>query len=88
MPELSGIELAKRFKLTREGFPIMLYSGYVDSFLDETIKAAGLRKAVPKPLTIRELKNAVREAVGVPHGIDVKRAAPPHVLLVLPHFIP
>lgn len=63
MPELMGVELALRFRRIRRGFPVMLYSGYVDPPLAETIETAGLGRAVPKPLSMRELGEAIREAV-------------------------
>jgi two-component system, cell cycle sensor histidine kinase and response regulator CckA len=63
---VTGVELAVRFRRIRRGFPVMLYSGYMDSPLAETIEAAGLGRAVPKPLGLRELGEAVKEAVHPP----------------------
>ncbi len=63
MPELTGVELAVRVRRIRRGCPVMLYSGYIDSDLAETIKTAGLREAIPKPLGLWELGEAVKEAL-------------------------
>jgi CheY-like chemotaxis protein len=62
MPELMGIELAVRFRRIRRGFPVMLYSGYIDPPLSEEIETAGLGEAVTKPLDLQELRGAVDAA--------------------------
>jgi DNA-binding NarL/FixJ family response regulator len=62
MPELTGIDLAQRFRRIRNGFPVMLYSPYTDPSLHETIENAGLRHTIFRPLGLRELGKAVREA--------------------------
>ena len=63
MPELMGVDLAVRFRRIRRGFPVMLYSGYIDQPLSETIETAGLREAVSKPLGLQELREAVNATV-------------------------
>ena len=72
MPELTGIDLAVRFRRIRRGFPVMLYSGYIDHPLFETIETAGLAEAVPKPLALQELSDAVNEATYRP-SVNVRR---------------
>jgi two-component system, cell cycle sensor histidine kinase and response regulator CckA len=63
MPDLTGIDLAQRFRRIRRNFPVMLYSGYFESPLHEAIEAAGLQPVVLKPLTSLELGGAVKVAV-------------------------
>jgi hypothetical protein len=48
----------------------MLYSGYIDPPLAETIEAAGLGQAIPKTLELRELGEAIKGAVHPP-PIDI-----------------
>jgi CheY-like chemotaxis protein len=63
MPELTGLELALRLRRIRRGCPVMLYAGFIDSALAETIEAAGLEQPVLKPLSLQELGQAVRDAL-------------------------
>ncbi len=58
-PELTGLELAVRFRRIKQGFPILLYTGYIEPPLAEEIKAAGLGEAILKPLGMK----AVREGL-------------------------
>src|SRR5208283_5751590 len=46
MPELTGLELAERFRRIRPGFPVMLYSGHLDALTEERIAAAGIGHVV------------------------------------------
>ena len=65
--ELTGVELAVRFRRIRPGFPVVLNTGQIESALAEEIKAAGLAKAISKPLGLKELEKAVREGLH-PHS--------------------
>ena len=70
MPELTGVELAVRFRRIQRGFPVIIYSGSIDPLLAETIEAAGLRQATLKPLGLQELGEAIKGAVHPP-PIDI-----------------
>ena len=63
MPDLTGLELAERFRRIRRGFPVLLYTGYPDRLSAKTVEAAGIGRVLAKPLTIEELGGALREAV-------------------------
>jgi DNA-binding NtrC family response regulator len=63
MPDMTGLELAERFRRIRPGFPVMLYSGHLDSPAMKTIRAAGLRHLLMKPMTMKKLERAVRAAL-------------------------
>ncbi len=63
MPELTGLELAERFRRIRPGFPVMLYSGHLDALTEERIAAAGISHVVLKPVTVDQLEGAVRAAL-------------------------
>ncbi len=60
-PELTGLELAVRFRRIKQGFPILLHAGCIEPPLAEKIKAAGLKEAILKPLGLKKLEEAVRE---------------------------
>jgi len=62
-PELTGLELAVRFRRIKQGFPILLHTGCIEPPLAEEIKAAGLGEAILKPLGLKELEEAVREGL-------------------------
>jgi len=63
MDGLTGLELAKRFRRIRPGFPVMLYTGNVGTPSPEEIEAAGIGRVVFKPLTSGELEGLIKEAL-------------------------
>jgi CheY-like chemotaxis protein len=64
MDGLTGLELATRFRRMRPGFPVVLYTGYLDRPSAEEIAAAGVgRRAIFKPLTSVELEKVIKEAL-------------------------
>jgi CheY-like chemotaxis protein len=63
MPDISGLELAERFRRIRRGFPVMLYSGYLDNTTRKTIGAAGIEHVMLKPPTKNKLESVVRAAL-------------------------
>ena len=64
MDGLTGLELAKRFRHIRPGFPVMLYTGNVGKPSPEEIEAAGIGRVVFKPLTSGELEGLIKDALG------------------------
>jgi CheY-like chemotaxis protein len=60
MPDMTGLELGERFRRIRPGFPVMLYSGQLDSLTRQTIGAAGLEHVIKKPMTVKKLERIVR----------------------------
>jgi CheY-like chemotaxis protein len=63
MDGLTGLELAKQFRRIRPGFPIMLYTGNIGRPSSEEMDAAGIGRAVFKPLTSGELEGLIKEAL-------------------------
>jgi len=64
MPDMTGLELGERFRRRiRRGFPVMLYSGHLDSPTIKTIRAAGLKHVIMEPVTMKKLERAVRAAL-------------------------
>ncbi len=64
--ELSGLELARRFRRIRPGFPVLLYTGHLDTPSAEQLEAAGIGFVIPKPATLKKLAAAVQRALGEP----------------------
>ena len=64
MADLTGLELARRFRRIRTGFPVVLYTGYFDTPSAEQVKAAGIGgRVIIKPVTTKELASALQEAL-------------------------
>jgi DNA-binding NtrC family response regulator len=63
MPQLSGLELAARFRRIRPGFPVLFYTGRANRSWAPKIEAAGFGWVVFKPLPIDKLGVAIREAL-------------------------
>jgi two-component system, cell cycle sensor histidine kinase and response regulator CckA len=63
MPQLSGLELAARFRRIRPGFPVLFYTGRVNESWADKIEAAGFGRVVFKPLPMDKLGGAIREAL-------------------------
>ncbi len=63
MPDVTGLELAARFRRIRRGFPVLLYADGSDASSAERIEAAGLGRVVFKPLTSEELGSAIKETL-------------------------
>ena len=63
MPDMTGLELGERFRRIRPGFPVMLYSGYLDSPTTKTIDTAGLEHVIMEPMTVKKLERIVRAAL-------------------------
>jgi DNA-binding NtrC family response regulator len=60
MADMTGLELGERFRRIRPGFPVMLYSGQLDSPTTTTIGAAGLEHVIIEPVTVKKLERVVR----------------------------
>ncbi len=65
MPELTGLRLAKRLLKIRRDIPIILLTGHSDAVTPKTIRAAGIREFLMKPLARLELGDAVRRVLAI-----------------------
>jgi PAS domain S-box-containing protein len=64
MPEMTGIELAKRLRLLRAGIPVVLVSGYEGPLLMQEAAAAGVEHIVTKPLNLQQLAEVMAKVLG------------------------
>jgi CheY-like chemotaxis protein len=64
MADLTGLELAQRFRSIRPGFPVVIYTGYFETPSTQQIEAAGIGgRVIIKPATMKELADALQEAL-------------------------
>jgi CheY-like chemotaxis protein len=63
MPLMSGLELAEAMQSSRTDIPILLCTGFSECVSKERVSAAGIRKYLIKPLTMRSLAVAVRDVL-------------------------
>ena len=63
MPEMTGLELAKKILSIRPDMPIILCTGFSHQVDAETAKQAGIKAFVMKPLVKREIAKAIRDVL-------------------------
>jgi PAS domain S-box-containing protein len=63
MPHLVGIDLARAIHDVRPDVPILLLTGFMDDLPEETLRAAGVRRVVKKPVTGQELAEVLSEVL-------------------------
>jgi len=59
MPGMTGLELAVQLLAARPELPVMLYTGYSDQVNEDTVKAAGIRVLIKKPLDLAHFRRQV-----------------------------
>ena len=65
MPDINGIDLIKRIKLISPGIKIIILSGSLAELNTSEIEALNIFKLLEKPISQRELKAVVHEALGI-----------------------
>ncbi len=63
MPGMTGISLAKEILAVRKDTPVILCTGYSETVSPEKAREVGIREFVMKPITKRELTEAMRRAL-------------------------
>ncbi len=71
MPDLTGIQLARKIRMLSPGIPIILCTGYHKDISLSMIKGFGIDHLMFKPLKIAELAGVIRQAVD---GFQVERS--------------
>ncbi len=66
MPAMTGLELSKKLTEIRSDIPIVLCTGFSTGITTETIRDAGIREMIKKPMIASELAEAVEKALN--HG--------------------
>jgi len=63
MPKFTGMQLAEKIQKLKPGIPMILITGYAETFPAEKIRKMGFREYLYKPVTSKELNNAIRMAL-------------------------
>lgn len=63
MSEMTGIEFARKALGVRKDMPILVCTGYSETVSLETAKEAGIREFVMKPITRKQMTEAIRRAM-------------------------
>lgn len=63
MPEMSGIELARKLKRQKPALPIILYSGYLDLLHKSELQDGTINHLLHKPFTVGDLSRAIRQVL-------------------------
>lgn len=63
MPKMTGVALARKVKALRPEVPVIICTGYSDSFSAGEVSDAGIDFLLMKPLEIRELSASIRNAI-------------------------
>ncbi len=73
MPELTGAEMIMRMREVRPDLPAIICSGFSESLSPEQAQAMGIGQFLMKPISRRDLANAIRRAMGE----DIPEELPP-----------
>jgi CheY-like chemotaxis protein len=60
MPDICGDDLARRILRIRPDLPVIICTGYSESFNEEQAFAMGIRAFIMKPFSIREIAEKIR----------------------------
>jgi CheY-like chemotaxis protein len=60
MPNLTGLSLSKKILALRPDLPVIMCTGFSDQIDEATIRSAGIRALILKPLVLTELATHVR----------------------------
>jgi len=63
MPGLNGCQLSREILALRPEIPVVICTGFSELLSAETIKEAGARKVLMKPLLVRDFAHAIREVL-------------------------
>ncbi|MDY6989053.1 MAG: ATP-binding protein [Thermodesulfobacteriota bacterium] len=63
MPNLTGIDLARKLLAIRPGIAIIITTGYSEELSPEKAEVLGIKALAMKPLLIRDIANKVREVL-------------------------
>jgi PAS domain S-box-containing protein len=66
MPQLTGLELARRCRALRPGLPVLLYTGNREAIDDDALARAGVQALLPKPVEAEALRAALRRCLPPP----------------------
>ncbi|WFU38735.1 response regulator [Bradyrhizobium sp. CB82] len=69
MPDINGVELARRLRTSKGDTPVILITGYPDENISTRAAAVGIKDVILKPLLDENLIKCIRGAIeGKPRG--------------------
>ncbi len=68
MAAMTGIALAREVLSIRDDIPIILCTGYSETISDSSVREAGIRAFVMKPITKKEMSEAIGRLLGRGEG--------------------
>ena len=68
MPNMTGIELAKRMMSIKKDIPIILCTGFSEAISSESAKAMGIREFVMKPIIKNEMAETIKRVIADQEG--------------------
>ena len=74
MPQMTGLELAKRILAQSPSLPVILCSGYTDSVSNDMVAAAGIKAFLTKPVDHASLARMIRELIGTRTALSPARS--------------
>jgi len=75
MPEMNGIETAKRIRAkVGDGVPIMILTSYSFDEIEDEARDAGINMFMPKPFFVSSFRNAVKQLKGVDDNAQATEA--------------
>jgi two-component system, cell cycle sensor histidine kinase and response regulator CckA len=63
MPNMTGIELAKKLMQLKPGIPIIICTGFSETVTMESIKSAGVKDLIMKPFVRRQIAESIRRTL-------------------------
>jgi PAS domain S-box-containing protein len=72
MPNMTGIELAKKLMSIKKDIPVILCTGFSEVISPETAKSLGIREFVMKPIIRNEMAETIERVIAGPKGQDVR----------------
>ncbi|RJR36063.1 MAG: response regulator [Deltaproteobacteria bacterium] len=64
MPQITGVELARKLLQSRPNLPIILSSGFADKIHQEDLMEMGIREFISKPWNVHILAETIKKALG------------------------
>ena len=64
MPRVTGLDLARNLREAKVHIPIILTSGYLDKEVEDEARTVGVKEFMIKPVSIAQLTETIRRALG------------------------
>ncbi|MCO6413047.1 MAG: response regulator, partial [Thiogranum sp.] len=61
MPRMTGMDVSQHLLKLRPGLPVIIYTGYAEDLAEASVKQAGIRALVKKPVDTARLHDLVEE---------------------------